>query len=97
MKLNFLLKSLILSSVYFSVANTEIITSIETKGNKRVDYDINISLNQERYGYSNEEIWLGLQSNALDDFTIKNRNNLSGLTNPRLTAGWISLNMWNND
>jgi hypothetical protein len=24
--------------------------------NKRVDYDINISLNQERYGYSNEEI-----------------------------------------
>ena len=39
MKLNFLLKSLILSSIYFSVANTEIITNIETKGNKRVDYE----------------------------------------------------------
>ena len=39
MKLNFLLKSLILSSICFSVANTEIITSIETKGNKRVDYE----------------------------------------------------------
>lgn len=50
MKIKILLRSLVLSSIYLSCANTEIINNIEIQGNKRVDYETILANISTKFG-----------------------------------------------
>lgn len=67
MNLKFLLKSLVLCSICFSLANTETITNITVDGNKRIDYETILQ-------YINKKVGDDVNDNDLNEL-VKKLNN----------------------